>query len=164
LEYEGFQFDGAEASFELLLREELGEQSKFFMIKYAKMNVMFDDNGTDYCEAVLKVEVDGVEEHTAADGDGPVNALDNALRKAITRFYPEINKVHLIDYKVRVLGDSDGTAAKVRVLIESSDGEQTWSTVGVSENIIKASLQAITDSINFKLFNMHSLNKLDVKV
>jgi 2-isopropylmalate synthase len=157
LEYEGFQFDGAEASFELLLRDELGDKSKFFRINYAKMNVMFDDNGEEYSEAVLKVEVDGVEEHTAADGHGPVNALDNALRKAIVRFYPEIAKVHLVDYKVRVLGDSDGTAAKVRVLIESSDGETTWSTVGVSENIIKASLQAITDSINYKLYKITSI-------
>lgn len=156
LEYAGFQFDGAEASFELLLREELGELSKFFKINYAKINVMFDDRDHEYSEAVLKVEVDGVEEHTAADGHGPVNALDNALRKAITTFYPEISPVHLVDYKVRVLGDSDGTAAKVRVLIESSDGEETWSTVGVSENIIRASLQAITDSINYKLFNVHA--------
>ncbi|MCF8432064.1 MAG: citramalate synthase, partial [Melioribacteraceae bacterium] len=154
LEYAGFQFDGAEASFELLLREELGNLSQHFEINYAKINVMFDDDGDEYSEAVLKVEVDGVEEHTAADGQGPVNALDNALRKAITRFYPEISDVHLIDYKVRVLGDSDGTSAKVRVLIESSDGKSTWSTVGVSENIIKASLQAIIDSINYKLMKL----------
>lgn len=158
LEYEGFQFDGAEASFELLLRDELGELSNFFEITYAKINVMFDDMGEEYSEAVLKVEVDGVEEHTAADGHGPVNALDRALRKALSTFYPEIAKIHLIDYKVRVLGDSDGTAAKVRVLIESSDGDQTWSTVGVSENIIKASLQAITDSINYKLFKQRESN------
>ena len=104
-------------------------------------------------EMVLKVEVDGVTEHTAADGDGPVNALDKALHKALKRFYPELDDVHLIDYKVRVLGEGDGTAAKVRVLIESSDNNSEWSTVGVSGNIIKASLQALTDSINYKLFN-----------
>ncbi|MBN1300395.1 MAG: citramalate synthase [Melioribacteraceae bacterium] len=164
LEYEGFQFDGAEASFELLLRDELGELSKYFEITYAKINVMFDDNGNEYSEAVLKVVVDGVEEHTAADGHGPVNALDNALRKALTRFYPEISRIHLVDYKVRVLGDRDGTAAKVRVLIESSDGELTWSTVGVSENIIIASLQAITDSINYKLLNSKHAEKNTEKI
>ncbi len=158
LEYEGFQFDGAEASFELLLREELGEKSSFFEIVYSKINVMFNDNGEEYSEAVLKVQVDEKVEHTAADGDGPVNALDRALRKALVTFYPEISKIHLIDYKVRVLGDSDGTAAKVRVLIESSDGEATWSTVGVSENIIRASLQALSDSLNYKLYQWHKLN------
>ena len=96
-----------------------------------------------YSEAVLKVEVDGELEHTAADGNGPVNALDSALRKALMRFYPEIANIKLIDYKVRVLGEKDGTGAKVRVLIESSDGENTWSTVGVSPNIIEASLAGI---------------------
>ncbi|GAB4135271.1 MAG: citramalate synthase [Ignavibacteriales bacterium] len=153
LEYEGFQFDGAEASFEILLREELGELSPFFNVNYSKINVVFGANGDDgYSEAVLKVEVDGTEEHTAADGNGPVNALDNALRKALIRFFPEIATVHLVDYKVRVLGDGDGTKARVRALIESSDGESTWSTVGVSENIIKASMKAIVDSLNYKLF------------
>lgn len=152
LEYKGFQFDGAEASFEMLLRNELNELKSYFKVSYAKVNVMFDDNGMEYSEAVLKVEVDGEIEHTAADGDGPVNALDKALHKALRRFYPELDDVHLIDYKVRVLGEGDGTAAKVRVLIESSDNHKTWSTVGVSGNIIKASLQALTDSINYKLF------------
>lgn len=113
---------------------------------------MFDDKGDEYSEAILKVEVDGKTEHTAADGRGPVNALDKALHKALSRFYPELDDIHLIDYKVRVLGDGDGTSAKVRVLIESGDNNNTWSTVGVSENIIKASLQALTDSINYKLF------------
>lgn len=152
LEYKGFQFDGAEASFELLLRNELNEFNSFFKVTYAKIHVMFDDKGDEYSEAILKVEVDGKTEHTAADGRGPVNALDKALHKALSRFYPELDDIHLIDYKVRVLGDGDGTSAKVRVLIESGDNNNTWSTVGVSENIIKASLQALTDSINYKLF------------
>ena len=121
LEYEGFQFDGAEASFELLLHAELEDYKPFFDITYAKINVMIDENGKDYAEAVLKVKVGNEVEHTACDGEGPVNALDNALRKALTRFYPEITSVHLIDYKVRVLGAQDGTSAKVRVLVESSD-------------------------------------------
>lgn len=155
LEYEGFQYDGAEASFELLLRADLNQFVSFFKIAYAKVNVVFDDNGTEYAEAVMKVEVDGKIEHTASDGDGPVNALDKALRKALSAFYPQIAEIHLIDYKVRVLGDNDGTSAKVRVLVESSDGQSTWSTVGVSENIIKASLQALSDSLNYKLFKLH---------
>lgn len=152
LEYEGFQFDGAEASFELRMRASLDEYRPFFDVTYAKINVMFDENGTEYSEAVLKVKVEGEEEHTASDGDGPVNALDKALRKAIGRFYPEISAIYLVDYKVRVLGEDDGTGAQVRVLVESSDGVETWATVGASENIIKASLMAISDSINYKLF------------
>jgi len=152
LEYKGFQFDGAEASFELLLRNELNELPTYFNVVYAKVNVMFDDKGSEYSEAVLKVEVNGEIEHTAAEGHGPVNALDKALHKALRRFYSELDDVHLIDYKVRVLGEGDGTAAKVRVLIESGDKNNEWSTVGVSENIIQASLQALTDSINYKLF------------
>ena len=95
--------------------------------------------------------MNGEVEHTAAEGDGPVNALDNALRKALLRFYPEIAEVKLVDYKVRVLDEKEATAAKVRVLIESSDGETTWSTVGVSTNIIEASWQALCDGMNYKL-------------
>ena len=152
LEYDGYQFDGAEASFELLMRAELGEYEPFFDVHYASINVVFDENGNEYSEAVLKVKVDGEEEHTASDGEGPVSALDNALRKALTRFYPEIATMHLVDYKVRVLGEKNGTDAKVRVLVESGDGGDTWATVGSSENIIKASLVAISDSINYKLY------------
>jgi 2-isopropylmalate synthase len=100
---------------------------------------------------VLKVKVGDEIEHTAADGNGPVNALDKALRKALKRFFPDIKEAHLIDYKVRVLGENDGTAARVRVLVESSDGDNTWSTVGVSEDIIEASLQALSDSLNYKI-------------
>ncbi|MBN2424102.1 MAG: citramalate synthase [Calditrichaceae bacterium] len=151
LEFEGFQFDGAEASFELLLRSELKDYEPFFKITYAKVNVLQDDEGQEYSEAVLKVQVGDEEEHTASDGNGPVNALDNALRKALRRFYPEISSLHLIDYKVRVLGEKDGTGAKVRVLVETADEYSSWSTVGVSTNIIKASIQALSDSINFKI-------------
>ena len=160
LEYDGFQFDGAEATFELLLRADLNEFKPFFEITYAKINVMFDDSDNEYAEAVLKVAVDKKVEHTASDGDGPVNALDKAMRKALATFYPQISEMHLIDYKVRVLGDNDGTSAKVRVLVESSDGHSAWSTVGVSENIIKASLQALTDSYNFKLFKTIGIKEL----
>ena len=162
LEYQGFQFDGAEASFELLLRAELNDYEPFFKITYSKVNVMFNEKGEDYAEAVLKVKVGDDEEHTAADGDGPVNALDNALRKALSRFYPEIAAIHLVDYKVRVLGEQNGTGAKVRVLVESSDGMSTWSTVGLSFNIIKASLQALSDSINYKLYKLKKIRERHV--
>ncbi|MBI9070091.1 MAG: citramalate synthase [Melioribacteraceae bacterium] len=160
LEYDGYQYDGAEASFELILRSELGEYSPLFNIDYAKVNVMFDDQDQDYSEAVLKVSVEGEIEHTASDGSGPVGALDNAIRKALCRFYPELSVVKLVDYKVRVLGEKNGTGAKVRVLVESSDGENTWSTVGVSEDIIHASLQALADSLNYKLYQLKKEDKL----
>ncbi len=160
LEYEGLQFDGAEGSFELLLRKELNIYEPYFSVTYAKVNVLLDDDGKDYAEAVLKVKVGEEIEHTASDGDGPVNALDHALRKALTRFYPEIISIHLVDYKVRVLGQRDGTAAKVRVLVESTDGERSWSTVGVSENIIQASLQALGDSLNYKIMKNHISAKI----
>ncbi len=159
LEYEGFQFDGAEASFELLLRHQLKKYTPFFQVIYAKVNVMFNAEGEDYAEAVLKVKVGDEVEHTAADGNGPVNALDNALKKALLRFYPEIAEMDLIDYKVRVLGEKNGTGARVRVLVESGDGKRTWSTVGVSHNIIKASLQALNDSINYKIFQERQMEK-----
>jgi 2-isopropylmalate synthase len=164
LEYDGFQFDGAEATFELLLRSELKEYKPYFNVTYSKINVLQDQKAENYSEAVLKVEVNGEIEHTAADGNGPVNALDSALRKALLRFFPEISRIKLIDYKVRVLGDKDGTGAKVRVLIESSDGYETWSTVGVSKNIIEASLMALTDSINYNLFKMKKYKKDNSKI
>ena len=124
----------------------------FFRIVESRIHVNLNGEGKSLSDATLKVEVNGEIEHTAADGNGPVNALDNALRKALSRFYPKIRNVKLIDYKVRVLDEKDGTEAKVRVLIESSDGLTTWVTVGVSGNIIEASLKALSDSLNFKLF------------
>ena len=152
LEYEGYQFDGAEASFELMLRSETGEFSPFFTVLDSRVYVHYGENGHTSAEAVLKVGVDDEIEHTAADGVGPVNALDNALRKALLRFYPEIENVQLVDYKVRVLDEKQGTKSKVRVLVECKDEETSWSTVGVSENIIEASWQALRDSLNYKLF------------
>jgi 2-isopropylmalate synthase len=152
MEFDGYQFDGAEASFELILRSETNEFSPFFNTLDSRINVFFDNKKHTSAEAVVKIEVGGEVEHTAASGDGPVNALDNALRKALIRFYPEISIIKLIDYKVRVLNEKQGTSAKVRVLIETSDGNETWSTVGVSENIIEASWQALCDSMNYKLF------------
>jgi 2-isopropylmalate synthase len=152
LEHEGFQFDGAEASFKLMLLKETGQFKPFFKIPYAKVNDMFTQDGTRYSESVLKIQVGDEIEHTAADGNGPVNALDAALRKALIRFYPKLAQAHLLDYKVRVLDGHDGTMSKVRVLIESSDGKEIWSTVGVSPDIIEASLAAMSDSINYKIY------------
>lgn len=154
LEYEGFVFDGAEASFELLLLADLKEYQPFFEVTYTKINVLMNEDGHKYAEAVLKVKVGDDIEHTAADGNGPVNALDKALRKALVRFYPEVKNVHLVDYKVRVLNERNGTAAKVRVLVESGDAEKTWSTVGVSHDIIEASLQALNDSLNYEILKI----------
>jgi len=153
LEYEGFQFDVAEASFELLLRHEMGQFRPFFEVLESKVHIESGKNREPVDQAVLKVEVNDEIEMTAADGDGPVNALDKALRKALRGFYPSIRNIKLIDYKVRVLEEKKGTSAKVRVLIETSDGHTSWSTVGVSTNIIDASLQALSDSINFHLFH-----------
>jgi 2-isopropylmalate synthase len=109
------------------------------------------ENGEMFSEATIKVKADGRLEHTAAEGDGPVNALDNALRKALVRFYPSLLTVKLEDFKVRVLEGKEGTAAKVRVLIESSDGSDRWGTIGVSTNVIEASWLALIDSLKYKL-------------
>lgn len=155
LEHNGYQFEGAEASFELILRSKMNEFTPFFKVLYSKINVVNDIVGYSTVEVVLKVEVNGEIEHTASEGNGPVNALDKALRKALLRFYPEIALVKLVDYKVRVIDEKDGTGANVRVIIQSSDGMESWSTVGVSVNIIEASLNALSDSMNYSLFRHH---------
>jgi 2-isopropylmalate synthase len=159
LEHEGYQFEGAEASFELLLRERQGTFTPFFDVVDSRVNVSYDKSGRSRADAMLKVIVDNEIEHTAADGVGPVDALNKALRKALLRFFPELSVVRLTDYKVRVLNEQDGTSAKVRVLIESSDGTSSWSTVGVSENIIEASWQALSDSLNYKLLKSRNVQK-----
>jgi 2-isopropylmalate synthase len=117
--------------------------------------VIMDKHGADghnLVEASVKLEVSGEVVHTVSEGDGPINALDNALRAALTNFYPSIAKVQLIDYKVRILDSGSGTAAKTRVIIESTDGRDTWGTVGVHDNIIEASWEALVDSVEYKLF------------
>jgi len=152
LEHRGFQFESAEASFELLLKKALGLHRRFFdLIGFRVIVEKRNENEQCVSEATIMVSVDDHVEHTAATGDGPVNALDNALRKALEKFYPELAAVSLQDYKVRVLTTGAGTSSKVRVLIESGDGRAEWSTVGVSENIIEASWQALVDSIEYKL-------------
>ncbi|MBI4844261.1 MAG: citramalate synthase [Nitrospirae bacterium] len=152
LENQGFQYEGAEASFELLMKKQLRLHKKFFTLIGARVIIEKRKEGEEpISEATIMVEVGGKTEHTAATGNGPVNALDNALRKALEKFYPQLKDVKLLDYKVRVLTAGKGTSAKVRVLIESGDEEHKWGTVGVSENIIEASWQALVDSIEYKL-------------
>jgi len=154
LENQGFQYDVAEASFDLLLRRAQPDyQPPFelvdFMIVVEKRRrpPTRGNHEEPLSEATIKVKVDNRVVHTAAEGDGPVNALDQALRKALIQFYPDLSAIKLIDYKVRILEETAGTAAQVRVLIESSDGKENWRTVGSSTNIIEASWLALADSI-----------------
>jgi 2-isopropylmalate synthase len=151
LEYQGYHFEAAEASFELLMKKALKKYKKFFELEGFRVVVEKQSNKKITSEAIMKLKVKGAKEHTAAEGDGPVNALDNALRKALKEFYPTLSKMHLSDFKVRVLDEKAGTAAKVRVLIQSQDEKDTWNTIGVSENIIEASWQALVDSVEYKL-------------
>lgn len=150
MEDEGYQFEGADASFELLIKKNIGLYRSFFDLIGFRV-IVERRNGKLISEATIKLIVEGEEEYTVAEGDGPVNALDNALRKALEGFYPIVKGIHLTDYKVRVLNAQEGTAAKVRVLIESSNLQDTWGTVGVSENIIEASYKALVDSIEYVL-------------
>lgn len=152
LENEGYQFEGAEGSFELLVRKALGMHKPSFELLGFRVNVeKRRAHEASTSEATVMVKVGGDVEHTAALGDGPVNALDHALRKALEKFYPQLREVKLLDYKVRVLAARKGTASKVRVLIESGDHKEKWGTVGVSENIMEASWQALADGIEYKL-------------
>lgn len=151
LEYEGYQYESAESSFELVIRKVLGRYHPFFDLKEFKVIVNEPSLNNVNSSAMIKVSVGDQEEITAAEGDGPVNALDNALRKALTRFYPEIREMKLTDFKVRVLDSASATAAKVRVLIESTDGKAIWTTIGVSTDVIDASWKALVDSVEYKL-------------
>ena len=151
LENDGYQFETAEASFDLLIKKEMGTYQKSFnLIKY-HIDVERNPDGRIITEASVKLKVDGKTEHVVSEGDGPVNALDGALRKAMEPFYPSIKDMVLIDYKVRVVNARAGTAAKVRVVIESRDRDDLWGTVGVSENIVEASWLALVDSVEYKL-------------
>ncbi|MDD4955847.1 MAG: citramalate synthase [Candidatus Omnitrophica bacterium] len=151
LEREGYQFEAADGSFKLLLNKEFKRYKKFFTLLGFRVSVEKRDDGRLISEAVIKLKINDKFEHSAAEGDGPVNALDNALRKALAKFYPTVSQMHLTDFKVRVLDEKNGTAAKVRVLIQSQDADEDWSTIGVSENIIEASWQALLDSVEYKL-------------
>ncbi|MEQ1655983.1 MAG: citramalate synthase, partial [Nitrospira sp.] len=153
-ENEGYQFEGAEGSFELLMRKAMGTHKPAFQLLGFRVIVeKKQEDGAPLSEATVMVKVGGVVEHTAAVGAGPVNALDHALRKSLEKFYPQLQEVKLLDYKVRVLAANKGTESKVRVLIESGDHKDKWGTVGVSENIIEATWQALADSIEYKLLS-----------
>lgn len=151
LEYQGYQFEGAEASQELLLMRKLSDSGVFFDCDSMRVEVIRRAHTDLSSEATVKLSVLGETVHAVAEGNGPVNALDNVLRKALRPFYPDIDTMHLSDYKVRVLDEKDGTAAKVRVLIESTNGRNIWRTIGVSENVIDASWEALVDSVSYFL-------------
>ncbi len=150
LEHHGYEYEAAEGSLALLIRKVLQKQEPPFSVIAYHVS-MRRDSAASVCEATIKVSVNGQEAHTVADGDGPVNALDSALRAALVQFYPQLESVKLTDYKVRILDSASGTAAKTRVLIESSDGKDEWGTVGADDNIIEASLKALVDSMEYRL-------------
>jgi 2-isopropylmalate synthase len=152
LESEGYQFDAAEASFDLLIRKMTGSYEPRFRRLKSRVSVVTLADGETATEATIKLEVQGEVRHVVAEGDGPVNALDTALRRALSEAYPSLASVHLVDYKVRVINSAEGTAARVRVVIDSSDEADVWSTVGVSENIIEGSWIALVDSVEYKLY------------
>jgi len=151
MEDEGYQFDTADGSLSLLMKRAIGNLTEpFSLVSFRVIDEKTKDNSS-LSQSTVKISVGGEYEITAAEGNGPVNALDNALRKALIKFYPRISEMHLIDFKVRILEGTDGTAAKVRVLLESRDDSEEWTTIGVSGNIIEASWHALADSIQYKL-------------
>src|SRR3954447_24153276 len=156
LEHEGYHFEAADGSLELLLRRASGWEQNFFRLE--SFRVITDELGDKAftTEATVKVHVGGERKVATAEGNGPVNELDRALRQAIETQYPVLERVHLTDYKVRVLDTAKGTGAITRVLIDSTDGERSWSTIGVSDNIIEASWQALSDSIVYGLLHNHT--------
>ncbi len=153
LEKDGYEFEGAEASFTMLVQKVLKNHKSFFEVEgYRIISEHRPGRETELAEASVKVRVGDEAEYTVAEGEGPVDALNRALRKALARFFPAIAEVELIDYRVRILDPEHKTRAMTRVLIESSDGSTSWSTVGVSENIIEASWEALVESVEYKLF------------
>jgi 2-isopropylmalate synthase len=153
LEQEGYQFDVADGSLKILLEKFTDQFTSHFELESFRVTIEKNKNEPCTAQATIKITVDDKNEITAAEGYGPVSALDNALRKALDKFYPDLDTMRLVDFKVRVIDGTRGTAAKVRVLIESRDQNQIWSTIGVSEDIIEASWQALADSFQFKLEN-----------
>ncbi|MFC1510346.1 citramalate synthase [Candidatus Omnitrophota bacterium] len=150
-ENQGYQFEAADASFELLMKRSLKKYKPFFILEGFKVSTEKRFDGKIFAEASIRLAVNDQEKFSASEGDGPVDALDKALRGALTEFYPALDQMHLTDYKVRVLDTKEGAAAKVRVLIESQDNQDAWTTIGVHENIIEASWEALIDSIEYKL-------------
>jgi 2-isopropylmalate synthase len=152
----GYAFEGAEASFELIVRKETGQYQKFFdLIGYRVLVEKRSSDQSPITEATLRVRVGDKEYLTVADGDGPVHALDGALRKALCDAYPQLASITLTDFKVRVVTSGEGTAAKVRAIIESTDHHgHSYNTVGVSTNIIEASWEALVESVEYGLFGL----------
>ncbi len=152
-EHAGYEYEAADGSFHILVQKLLKRHKPFFrLLAYRVIMDKRGDDGRNIVEASVKLDVSGVAVHTVAEGDGPINALDTALRAALIKFYPSISQVQLVDYKVRIIDSKAGTAAKTRVIIESTDGKETWGTVGVHDNIIEASWEALVDSVEYKLF------------
>ncbi|OFW13902.1 MAG: citramalate synthase [Acidobacteria bacterium RIFCSPLOWO2_12_FULL_66_10] len=156
LEHEGYEFEAADGSLTLLIRRVLTNEPPPFVVDAYHVS-MRSEGASSVCEATVKVRVGEDRAHTVADGDGPVNALDAALRAALITFYPQLERLRLTDYKVRIIDSTSGTAATTRVLIQSSDGESEWGTIGVNENIIEASLQALVDSLECALLKTRGL-------
>lgn len=150
LEHKGYEFEAADGSLALLIRRILTPSAPPFTVEAYHVS-MRRDGSTSVCEATVKVRVGSERAHTVADGDGPVNALDAAMRSALVRLYPRLEQVRLTDYKVRIIDSTTGTAARTRVLIQSGDGSAEWGTVGVDDNIVEASLHALTDGLEFAL-------------
>jgi 2-isopropylmalate synthase len=152
LEHYGYYYEDAEGSFELLVKKQTGEMKKLFELERFKISIHKDsDDKEARSEAMIKIRVGDETEITAAEGNGPVNAMDKALRKALERFYPQLREIQLTDYKVRVLDSQNATAAKVRVLIETKNGHSSWNTVGVSSDVVEASWKALVDSVTYHL-------------
>ncbi|MCX6347540.1 MAG: citramalate synthase [Actinobacteria bacterium] len=154
MEHEGYQFEAADASFELMVKSVAGVKKEYFTLESFRVLNEKKENGEMLSEATVKILINSERFIETGEGVGPVNALDMALRKALSRYYPQQDRIKLTDFKVRVLNEKKGTGAVVRVLIESSDGENSWGTIGVSENIIEASWQALQDSIIYGLDNL----------
>jgi 2-isopropylmalate synthase len=154
LEFEGYHFEAADASLELLMRRATGWEQNFFNVE--SMRVITDEstNGSFTTEATVKVWIGDHREVHTAEGNGPVNAIDTALRACLAQKYPQLSRVHLTDYKVRILDSSSATGAVTRVLIDATDGDRTWTTIGVSSNIIEASWRALEESIIYGLLHL----------
>jgi len=151
LEQEGYQFDVADGSLRILLEKFTDQFTPLFELESFRITIEKNKSQPCSAHATIKISVNGTYEITAAEGDGPVSALDNALRKALDKFFPDLDTMHLVDFKVRVMDGRDGTASTVRVLVQSRDQDQVWNTIGVSKDIIEASWQALADSFQYKL-------------
>jgi 2-isopropylmalate synthase len=148
-EHEGYHYEAADASFDLLLRQELAPHEPMFRLESFRVIVEKREDGRAVVEATIKIHVGGERIISTAEGNGPVNALDSALRQAIVGKYPHLADIELVNYKVRILDETKGTGAITRVLLDASDGEESWGSIGVSENVVEASWEALVDSIEF---------------